>query len=647
MENNFGNTDEKMDGGIEAIPAGFQGSKKQSGKRRFPFWVVLVALGLILLIVSIFIINGSTKPQVSYQRVKFTTEGLEPEPVTISGLLMKPSDGGAQQGIKRPGIVFAHGITGNKEWYIQLTRRLVLEGFVVLSIDFRGHGGSTGYCSFGYDEANDVLAAARYLRTNVEEIEPAWIVAMGHSLGGIISTRAGAIQTDGRISSVVAIYCWTSLKDAIEDLAGSIDDFVSRLWKFVTFSKHVDVDAPDFEQKYSILDIVDDARPPNYLLAIGSADELASVSREEEIIEKMTVRARSLGPEKNVKTGCLYGNFQDGSARKLFVSNDDHATELASGSILVEAVNWIKQSYGIPAGPVVKAPFLWTRIFGIALFAVSLFLMSLGALSFAKPRLFPGGSSYWFEVPWDFEGKGIREVAIYIVSVLCASYLAFPAAKAFGIGPLNPYTGVNELALFYLSRSIVLLPIVIALIVVLIIRAGGLKEYLNRGKEIASIWGRAAIYALLPFLLIIIFMLILSGYLFLPRALPMFPGAFIAGTILMGAGFWLEDYLFYRIACSVLVQDERTGIAVIVHGVVLTLTLMFAILPLLESPMVTLGIIKVPVLLLLVFTFPFFILVAWLSMRLRKLTGTSLAFVLMFMPLVVWVLTTQVSVRGF
>lgn len=139
--------------------------------------MILLWVGLVLIVLGFVITRGATGG-VTYQKVTFTTEGLEPKPVTISGLLVKPS-GGAKG--KVPGVVLAHGLTGSKEWYIQMSRQLAKEGFVVLSIDLRGHGGSSGYCTFAYDEANDVIAAGDYLKKNVAEVDPAHITAMGHS----------------------------------------------------------------------------------------------------------------------------------------------------------------------------------------------------------------------------------------------------------------------------------------------------------------------------------------------------------------------------------------------------------------------------------------------------------------------------------
>ncbi len=72
------------------------------------------------------------------------------------------------------GIILAHGLQGNKDssaryengFHVELSRRLVLEGFTVLRFDFRGHGESEGEQTDVTlsGEVADLYAAIRYLR---------------------------------------------------------------------------------------------------------------------------------------------------------------------------------------------------------------------------------------------------------------------------------------------------------------------------------------------------------------------------------------------------------------------------------------------------------------------------------------------------
>ncbi|MCG2795131.1 MAG: alpha/beta fold hydrolase, partial [Actinomycetia bacterium] len=581
-------------------------------ERRVKNWMILLALGVVCLVVSFIVIKGATRSGVIYEKVTFDTQGYEDEPVTISGLLMKPAEG--VKG-KTPAVVFAHGITGSKEWYIQMTRPLVEEGFIVLSIDLRGHGGSSGHSTFGYDEVRNMWAAADYLRENVSEVDPDNIVAAGHSLGGITATLAGALQSEEKFSAVAAVYCWTGWKEALEDLLGPIDDFIGRAWWLTGFSRHVDVNAPDFEQKYSVLNIIDDTHPPNYLLAVGRADELISVEQVEKIIEKATAEARRTGPEEKVKDGYTYGDFASGTARRLVLTSDNHPTELVGGIITLETIDWIKQSSGMELAGEGGAPFLWTRILGIHMLVLGLFFLGTGTMSLVRGRIFPEGGEISVDPPWGSYGdQGAWEVLLYAVPVVVASYLALPAAKALGIGPFIPYAGVNEMSVFFLSRTIVLLPVFVALVVIVTLRADGIKELLEgRLKRTLARWGKSAGYSLVPLAIIIVVMLLLGGPLLLPRAFAKLPVYFFIGVACIGSGLWLEDYLFYKLAYPALERpEEQGGFRVLaVRAVVLDMVLIAAILPIMKGLGVAVNFrFKMPLLLMLLLVMPAFFLLA-------------------------------------
>jgi len=224
--------------------------------------MIVLGIGLILVVLGFLVIKTSTGGVV-YQRVSFTTEGFDQNPITISGLLIKPS---GQIAGKVPGVVFANGFTGCKEWYVQMTREMAKEGLVVLSIDLRGHGRSGGASAMGSDEANDMLAAGAWMRKNVPEVDAADITAMGHSLGGVTATRAGVVQQDKTFSSVVAVWCWTNWKDVMTDMMGPIDAFVGRSWLFTVFAPKLDINAPDNDARFNMVNMVNDTKPPNYLL---------------------------------------------------------------------------------------------------------------------------------------------------------------------------------------------------------------------------------------------------------------------------------------------------------------------------------------------------------------------------------------------
>jgi acetyl esterase/lipase len=611
--------------------------------------MVLVACGMIALALGIFVISTNTSG-VSYTRVSFTTQGLDAKPVTISGLLVKPS--GAAPAGKVPGVVFANGITGSKEWYVQVTRQMAKEGFVVLSIDLRGHGSSGGASEFACDEANDMIAAGNWLKNNVPEVDPAHLVAMGHSLGGASATRAGIVQPDHLFSSVVAIWSWTSWKDAVTDMMGPLDQFTGRSWLFTSFSRNLDINSPEEQRDRDVLAMVGDTRPPNYMLAVGSMDELASVARETEIMTKATAAVRLTGPEPKFKESVTYGSFADGTARRLVVTDDDHAGELASGPIIRQAIDWIKLGAGLPVAAQQSAPFLWGRYLGFVLIAIGIMLLALGALSVVRRRMFPEGGEIVVNPPWDYPaGRQALDVLIYALPLLAASFLAMPAARALGLKPFIPYTGVNEFSMFYASRTLLLLPFFVALVVVVARRyssAGRLDEQVRQG---AGRWLKSLGYALIPVAVAVFVMAVIGGPLLLPRAFAKLPVYFFMGIAIVGVAFWMEDYLFYKLAYRSL--DTGGGLkgqwrVLLVRAVVLDLALIATLLPLMKGFGVSVHLmVKMPLIVLLLLAVVPFVGFAWVSLRLRNLTGGSLAFGFMFTAIAVWFFTAPIGTRGF
>ncbi len=617
-------------------------------KGRFD-WIVLLIIGGALLTGAVSLI-GSTTAGVNYKKVSFTTAAYDSKPVKISGLLVTPRQPAAGP---MPAVVFAHGITVSKEWYIQMARPFAQEGIPVLLIDLRGHGGSTGSCTFCDEEPRDFWAAADYLRTNVPGVDPAHIVAMGHSLGGTTATRAGALQPDKKFSAVVAVYCWSSWKEAVEDLAGPIDAFVGRSWRFVTFARHsVDINSPEADDRYSILKLVDSDQPPNYMLALGRADELAPVETAEKIISKGTATVRN---GEKLKAEVTYGSFADGTARKLLLTDDDHLTELVGGVITRQSIDWVKQDAGLAVVPDAKPPFLWLRIIGMILLIVAIALLVMGVLSLVRRLLFKvdDGEPLYVKPPWgEFRTVGIREVILYAGAVLGTSYLAMPLAKGLGIGPFIPYAGVNEMSVFFLARSLLLLPVLLAVLVIVVKRAG-LTAFMKEELPLAPArYAKSFAYAILPLAVIMLIGSIIAVPLLLPRFVPMLPAYLIPGVVIIGGGFWMEDYLFYKLAYPALEVDEEEDtnqrLAILIHGLLLDGVFVAAFLPLMTmSARFSFQNIKIPMLVIGLLAIPFFLFVAFLSMRIRRVTGSSMAFALMFSSVAVWFLMAPIGVRGF
>jgi uncharacterized protein len=148
---------------------------------------------------------------------------------------------GARIGRHGPALVFCHGFLG---WHRKLTivrfvERLG-ERFRVYAVDLRGHGASTGVCTFGDRELLDVDAVVTLARG--ETGGP--VVTVGLSMGGVAVLRQAAFRGgvdavvavssparwDGHTSRAVAQMRWLSSSDRGRFLARALGARISTEW---------------------------------------------------------------------------------------------------------------------------------------------------------------------------------------------------------------------------------------------------------------------------------------------------------------------------------------------------------------------------------------------------------------------------------
>ncbi|WP_203734806.1 dienelactone hydrolase family protein [Paractinoplanes durhamensis] len=111
--------------------------------------------------------------------------------------------------VRHPGVVVAHGFAGSAKLMAQFGDTLAARGYVVVLLDFDGHGANTTPLKMGDDEAlqRDLDVAVAHLRS-LPDVDPARIALVGHSMGASAVTRYAAGHPD--IGATVAI----SLPDA-------------------------------------------------------------------------------------------------------------------------------------------------------------------------------------------------------------------------------------------------------------------------------------------------------------------------------------------------------------------------------------------------------------------------------------------------
>jgi acetyl esterase/lipase len=397
-----------------------------SGTRLKRRAVILVAAGLIVAFAGITGVFFTTFPGVTIQRVGFSTAAYESPSHRVSGLLLRPDHPIASP---TPAVVLCHGFLMSKEVYLGVARELARKGIVVLAIDLRGHGGTGGSNDQGYSEMFDAWAAIDYLE-GTRGVDGNRIAVAGHSRGGNTAARAGIFRSRDDIRAVASVYCSTSVEESIVHQFGPIDDFIGRLWPRMAMSHAFDVNSPSDLKKREFAEGFTATRPPNFLLVIGSKDELVTLAEERRIIQSATGRA-------SVVAGVRYGDFGDGTARELVVTRDNHLGEAVSPAVWTAVGDWLFEAFGLkrpsPAG---RAPA--ARLLSYGLVLLGFLTVSVGAAETGW-YLFRERASRWG--PTAMPGGRSRAMpAVCILIYLAASVAALPLMGALHIGALVPFS---------------------------------------------------------------------------------------------------------------------------------------------------------------------------------------------------------------
>ncbi len=105
-----------------------------------------------------------------------------------------------------PGLVFvlAHGFTGHTQQpKVRRIADYLRQWGGVLSLDFRGHGTSAGWCTVGDAEVLDVAAVVRHAK----DLGYQRVVTIGFSMGASVVVRQACLDQDGpaAVDAVVAV----------------------------------------------------------------------------------------------------------------------------------------------------------------------------------------------------------------------------------------------------------------------------------------------------------------------------------------------------------------------------------------------------------------------------------------------------------
>ena len=189
------------------------------------------------------------------------------------------------------GIVAAHGRAGDRRDYLDQLPLFHRLGATVLLIDYREHGVSDGDrrgMRLGWSEADDVVAAARYLK---DAAGARRVVVVGHSLGGSAAILAGA--QDPSIDGVLAESSIADFRDYVYDDGeawlerrglGRALPPRSRAWaSAVVWFTGVRLGISD---RPSPIDVVERIAPRPLLLVHGTADTVVRSEHSEHLFAR-------------------------------------------------------------------------------------------------------------------------------------------------------------------------------------------------------------------------------------------------------------------------------------------------------------------------------------------------------------------------
>jgi dienelactone hydrolase len=260
-------------------------------------WISLLSC-LFVLVASVWL---ASFVQRDFGEVEVTNVEYENfNGIQVRAKLLKPVSASSTRPM--PGIVYIHGYQNNREtsdaYCIELARR----GFVVLNIDAIGRGNSgvpNDPEDPDFDETYGGRTSLEYLRS-LAYVDASRTGMMGHSLGAEMAYKIGLRDT------------------SIKALVISGFGYTTEATK---------------------------TSPKNMLMIIGKWDEFRDRMTGVRDIEQewmSTPQSLAVMPVDDPEIGVTYGNFSDGTARRVFVPHVVHLQESHDRKAIAEALEWMK-----------------------------------------------------------------------------------------------------------------------------------------------------------------------------------------------------------------------------------------------------------------------------------------------------------------
>ena len=267
---------------------------KGHGNKAFLIFLVFLAIMVGAVLIAFMIQTDFGRVVVS----NVTYENYNGIPVRAK--LLVPVEASPENRV--PGIVYIHGYQNNRETGDAYCIELAKRGFAVLNIDAIGRGNSgipNSPSAVDFDKSYGGLTSLKYLRA-LQFVNPGAVGMIGHSLGAEMAY--GVALVDPAVKALV-----------ITGFAYTLDATLTR--------------------------------PKNMLMILGRWDEFRNRmtgTRHFEAEWMGTPQTLKAFPVKNPEFGKTYGDFSEGTARRVFMPDTIHIQESHSHPAIAEALEWMK-----------------------------------------------------------------------------------------------------------------------------------------------------------------------------------------------------------------------------------------------------------------------------------------------------------------
>ncbi len=249
--------------------------------------VITIAFLTTFILGTILIFTTPTSVKITYSQSVETKDGVQ-----ISFNVFEPVNGEKE----KKAVIIGHGIIVNKETLKSYAIELAAAGYLAVSIDFRGHGQSSGKLTID-DLSYDVKAVKAYLEER-GDVDTHNLGYIGYSMGGFPGN----------------------------ELVKKDKDFKC----FIGVGTGLEIEKDDVEN-----------RTLNILMILGQYDQAFGLSDLKDQFGKLIDKDAD-----DVVVNRLYGCFKNGNAAKLYVDdNSDHLLTAWDEDFIREARDWVKNTF--------------------------------------------------------------------------------------------------------------------------------------------------------------------------------------------------------------------------------------------------------------------------------------------------------------